>query len=114
MFSKDSKEYEHCGFNVNFQEDLKKMADLPEGDQKEEYQILGYPSSQIIKLEPNTQATMELISYALLIYFSNLRIFIKKATKTALLRTAIITVLLLYLMICNLLTLTMDYKRSAA
>ena len=112
-FAKDSKDYEHCGYNKNFVEDLKKYAEQPEGEQKEEYQILGYPSSNIIKLEPNTQAIMELVSYALLIYFSNLRIFIKKATKTALLRCGIISVLLMYLMTCNLLTITMDYRRSA-
>lgn len=44
-FAKGDDKYEHCGFNRNFVDDLKKQADLPDDDKKEEYQILGYPSS---------------------------------------------------------------------
>jgi hypothetical protein len=44
-FANGDDKYEHCGFNRNFVDDLKKQADLPDDDKKEEYQILGYPSS---------------------------------------------------------------------
>lgn len=55
-----------------------------------------------------------MMSYIILLYFTLLRLFLKKVTKTAKLRAAVISSMLLYLITFNILTITSNYQRDAA
>mmetsp|Transcript_2851 Transcript_2851/g.4442 ORF Transcript_2851/g.4442 Transcript_2851/m.4442 type:complete len:145 (-) Transcript_2851:81-515(-) len=75
--------------------------------------MVGYPSSRIIKLEPVTQAYLDMVMYSILLYFTIIRMFIKKVTKTALIRTCVISFLLAYLIICNFMIILSGAERGA-
>ena len=89
---KGTPEFEHCGFYRDFMSDPNYNAD-------DEYKMVGYPSSRIIKLDPEFQSTIDLLSYSFLLYFTIIRMFLKKVTKTALIRCIIISCTLLFLII---------------
>ena len=59
------------------------------------------------------QAAVDATSYALLLYFTALRLGLKKATRTARCRCAGMSLLLLYLITANVLAIVIDYPRSA-
>ena len=101
---KGTPEYEHCGFNVNF-------VNEPEYGEDNEYEILGYPSSKFIKLEPETQAVYDSIAFMILIFFTLIRLFLKRVTKTAMIRSGVISLTLLVLLIENILTIYNGYPR---
>lgn len=83
----------------------------PEYGTEDEYTILGYPSSRITKLEPKTMAIMNSIAFAILIFFTLIRLFLKRTTKTAIVRSGIISLTLLVLLIENVLIIHYDYTR---
>ena len=80
----------------------------------EDFTLVGYPASQVPKLTPHVQGGVDTASYALLLYFTVLRLFLKKATKTAKARCAGMASLLLYLITANVLAVAVDYPRTAA
>lgn len=83
-------EYQYCGFNYTF-------ATAPaKGTYKQENDIdyVGYPSSNIPKIETFTESRISIVCYALLMYFTLIRLFLKVITRTAKLRTIVITGLL--------------------
>ena len=51
-------------------------------------------------------------AYSLLLYFTILRLFLKKPTKTAKLRCAVISMMLCYLITANIMTILTDYSRD--
>jgi len=67
-----------------------------------EWDKLGIPSSNIPKLMPKAQAFSDVISFSILLYFTIIRVFLKKATKTAKIRTIFISGVLLYLITLNI------------
>ena len=103
----DSKEaYANCGYNPQFAADA-----LREG--KEDYQLVGTPNSGSPKLEPEVQAVVEAICYLALLYFTAIRLCLKKVTKTARLRCGVMTSLLVYLIGANILALVIGFRRYA-
>lgn len=110
----EAPEYELCGYNPDFAGAANAAAAAgAEGDEAEDYRYVGYPSSQIPKLHPHTQAAVDATSYALLLYFTGIRLCLKKVTKTARLRCAGMTSLLLYLIVANVLAITANAPRTA-
>lgn len=59
------------------------------------------------------QAVVDATSYALLLYFTAIRLCLKKVTKTARLRCAGMSSLLIYLIVANVLAFTADAPRTA-
>jgi hypothetical protein len=75
-----------------------------------DYTIVGYPSSRIPKLEPNTQAVIEIFCELVLLYYTNSRLLTKKKTKSAIFRCVLISTMLLYEIVSNILILGTDYS----
>ena len=103
---KGTPDYEFCGFNIQVIDDK-----LPEYGTDEEYTVLGYPSSRITKLEPETEAVLDSISFLILLFFTLIRLFLKRATKTAIIRSGVISLTLLVLVIENMFTVFRGYPR---
>ena len=59
---------------------------------------------------PVSEAVLMIVSYLILFYFNLIRLFIKKATKTAKIRTVSISVLLIFLILSNLFVIAIGYK----
>jgi hypothetical protein len=77
--------------------------DQDEYGTEDEYKILGYPSSRIYKLKPKTTAILNMLTFSILIYFTLIRLFLKVTTKTAIMRSTIISSALFILVIENML-----------
>ena len=77
-----------------------------------DYLHVGYPSSYAPKLTPKTQATIDMCAYGALLYFTIIRLFLKRATKTAKLRCFVISMMLCYLITANIMTILTDYSRD--
>lgn len=73
---------------------------------------VGIPASKIPKLYPVPEAILNTFCYLVLLYFTVIRVFLRKATKTAKLRTLSISSLLLFLIISNILVIAIGYKLS--
>lgn len=101
---KGTPDYEHCGFNINFTNE-------PEFAGDDEYTILGYPSSRITKLDPKTEAIYDSVSFVILLFFTIIRLFLKRATKTAIIRSGVISLTLIILLVENIFTITQEYPR---
>ena len=99
-------EYATCGFNHDFQTHAKANDDLDN-----DWMYIGYPQSYIPKLEPNTQAFLDAMCYFLLFYFTVIRLFLKIPTKTSKARCAVMSMLLLYLVIANILIIAIQFRR---
>lgn len=107
-FTKDMPEYATCGFDHDFQ--AKAIAN---DDTDNDYLYIGYPQSYIPKLEPNTQAIIDALCYFTLWYFTFIRLFLKIPTKTSKARCAVMSALLFYLIIANILIITIQFRRRA-
>ena len=98
-------EYDTCGYNPDFVHDAAVSGN-------DEYLEIHYPSSQVPKLLPQAQAFFDATSYGLLLYFTAIRLCLKKPTKTAKLRCAGIASILIYLIIVNILTIAIGTQRA--
>lgn len=104
-FKESDPQYEWCGFNKNFD----KVANYKDLDSEAEGMSLGIPSSSVPKLHPWTQAYLDIFSFSCLLYFTLIRLFLKKTTKTAIIRSGVISACLTYLIGASILTLVVDY-----
>ena len=77
-------------------------------DRPEDDQIVWYPSSNIIFLDPKQQAALDILAYLVLVIFTVLRLFLKRVTKTAMIRTTVLGVLLFYLIVSSILIIAID------
>jgi hypothetical protein len=104
-FKETDPEYEWCGFNRKFN----KVANYMDLDSESEFLSLGVPSSSVPKFHPHTQAYFDIISFSCLLYFTLIRLFLKKTTTTAIIRSGVISACLLYLITASILTLATGY-----
>ena len=95
---KGTEDYENCGFNRDFMSS-------PDYDPDTEFETLGYPSSRIKKLDPVTMAIFDLSAISTLLFFTNIRLFLKKTTKTAIIRSGILSLFLTILAVDDFLTI---------
>ena len=86
----NTPEYQWCGFNYTFASAPAKGTYDPGKD----IEYVGYPSSNIPKIETVTESRISIACYVLLMYFTLIRLFLKVITRTAKLRTIVITCLL--------------------
>lgn len=86
----NTPEYEWCGFNYTFATAPAKGTYDPSKD----IDYVGYPSSNFPKIESTTESNISIVCYALLMYFTLIRLFLKVITRTAKVRTIVITGLL--------------------
>ena len=88
-----SKDYEWCGFNINFTDfgndtNGKKIPYNGSNDQ------VGIPSGAIKKISPELEASLCIGCYFFLLLFTLMRLCLKRVTNTARIRTAVMTILL--------------------
>lgn len=61
------------------------------------------------KLHPKTQAALDMICYLILLYFTIIRLYLKKVTITAKIRTLVISILLAFLFVSSLMVIVNEY-----
>ena len=76
-WKREDPEWDTCGFNIDFMDKVR----LKEEEIDNDYKIVGFPSSQIPKLDPNTQAGIEIFCELILLYYTNSRLLTKRKTK---------------------------------
>jgi uncharacterized protein YqhQ len=96
---KDSEKLDMCGHKDGYNYNIVKA-------KNEKEKTNWYPSSNIYFIDPITQAKLDLAVFCILLIFVILRLFLKKRSKTSIIRSLILGGLLLYLIIWSILIIT--------